>query len=133
MHAVVVAVPRRALFSVTVKLRVVRQETQDFRAAQAPEVLARTSPHARLLELLEVLARWVSKKPTDRKNGSGGGWPRISLATGATLSTWLVSILTTRSKPDDVRTLGDVLLADQHGVVARIVKRVDEVLAVVVQ
>ena len=34
---------------------------------------------------------------------------------------------------DDVRTLGDVLLADQHGVVARIVKRVDEVLAVVVE
>ena len=57
MHAVVVAVPRRALFSVAVKLRVVRQETQDFRAAKAPEVLARTSRHARLLELLEVLTR----------------------------------------------------------------------------
>jgi hypothetical protein len=41
--------------------------------------------------------RWVSKKPTDRKNGCGGGPVRNSIAAGATSSTRVVSIFITRS------------------------------------
>jgi hypothetical protein len=48
-------------------------------------------------ELGSKYSRWVSKKPTERKNGREGA-PRSSpSAAGATESTWLESISTTSS------------------------------------
>ena len=42
-------------------------------------------------------SRWVSKKPTDRKNGCGGRLRSSATAAGATLSTRVVSMSATWS------------------------------------
>ncbi len=78
-------------------------------------------------------SRWVSKKPTDRKNGSAGALRRMSIVTGATSSTRRRRDLDHPVVADDVGPLRDVLLADQRRVVADRAQRVDDVVGVVVQ
>ena len=77
-------------------------------------------------------SRWVSKKPTERKQGSGMR-PSASIAVGATSAAWLSRPRSPRRSRSTSGSLGDVLLADQRRAVAGLAQRVDQVLAVVVE
>ena len=76
-------------------------------------------------------SRWVSKKPTLRKNGSRRSSRIACAAAGATSLAWCESQLDDVVVADVERVGGHVLLADQRARVARVAQRVDEVVVVV--
>ena len=80
-------------------------------------------------------SRWVSKKPTDKKNGVCS-WARSAMsfvAAGATSLTRVVSRSATVVVTQVVGIGGDVLLADQAGPVTRLAQHVDHVALGVAQ
>ena len=78
-------------------------------------------------------SRCVSKKPTDRKNGSRGARAGSRSPIGAIVAGVVRVDVDHLVVADHRRVHRDVLLADQRRAVARRAQRVHEVLAVVVQ